>query len=134
MTEARRYTKTHEWIAPADAQGEWNVGITDFAQKEVTDVVFVELPKAGRSVPRGGEAAIIESVKAAFSIYAPVSGTIVAVNQDLDSDPGLLNRDPYGKGWIFRFKSVSPEEVHALMDEESYTRFLKDGGGHPEHG
>ncbi|AKS22644.1 MAG: Glycine cleavage system H protein [Leptospirillum sp. Group II 'C75'] len=134
MTEARRYTKTHEWIAPANVQGEWNVGITDFAQEEVTDVVFVELPKVGRSVPRGGEAAIIESVKAAFSIYAPVAGTIVAVNPDLDSDPGLLNRDPYGKGWIFRLKAVQPEEIPVLMDEGAYQKFLKEGGGHPEHG
>ncbi len=134
MTETRRYTRTHEWIAPANVQGEWNVGITDFAQKEVTDVVFVELPKVGRSVPRGGEAAIIESVKAAFSIYTPASGTIVAVNQDLESDPGLLNRDPYGRGWIFRFKATAPDEIGDLMDEGAYAKFLNDGGGHPEHG
>lgn len=82
----------------------------------------------------GGEAAIIESVKAAFSIYAPVAGTIVAVNPDLDSDPGLLNRDPYGKGWIFRLKAVQPEEIPVLMDEGAYQKFLKEGGGHPEHG
>ena len=134
MTETRRYTRTHEWIAPANVQGEWNVGITDFAQKEVTDVVFVELPKVGRSVPRGGEAAIFFNDTATTEIYTPASGTIVAVNQDLESDPGLLNRDPYGKGWIFRFKATAPDEIGDLMDEGAYAKFLNDGGGHPEHG
>jgi|UniRef100_A0A7C3LRX8 glycine cleavage system H protein len=134
MPENRRYTRTHEWMAPSDTPEQWNVGITDFAQKEVTDVVFVELPKVGRQVPRGGEAAIIESVKAAFSIYAPVGGTILGVNQELESDPGLLNRDPYGKGWIFRFRPDHSADVQSLMDGPAYETFLKEGGGHPEHG
>ncbi|MHB8422021.1 MAG: glycine cleavage system protein GcvH [Leptospirales bacterium] len=134
MGSARRYTKTHEWLAQSEDKESWNVGISDFAQQEVTDVVFVELPKVGRQVPRGGEAAIIESVKAAFSIYAPVSGTIAAVNHSLDGDPGLLNRDPYGEGWIFRIRPGDPAELDALMDDLAYEQFLSEGGGHPGHG
>lgn len=134
MLPARRYTQTHEWLVQSEDKESWNVGISDFAQQEVTDVVFVELPKIGRQVPRGGEAAIIESVKAAFSIYSPVSGTIVAVNHSLDGDPGLLNRDPYGEGWIFRVRPGDPAELDALMDERAYEKFLSEGGGHPGHG
>ncbi len=134
MPPARRYTKTHEWLVQSESPEAWNVGISDFAQQEVTDVVFVELPKVGRQVPRGGEAAIIESVKAAFSIYSPVGGTILAVNHALDGDPGLLNRDPYGQGWIFRIQPSDLSELDQLMDEHAYEQFLSEGGGHPEHG
>ncbi len=110
------------------------VGITDFAQKEVTDVVFVELPKMGKKIPRGGEIAIIESVKAAFSIYAPAGGEVVAVNHSLDGDPGLLNRDPYGHGWICQIRVNDPSELESLMDDKTYEAFLADGGGVPGHG
>ena len=134
MSPSRRYTKTHEWIAIEEGRMEGAVGITDFAQKEVTDVVFVELPKMGKKIPRGGEIAIIESVKAAFSIYAPAGGEVVAVNHSLDGDPGLLNRDPYGHGWICQIRVNDPSELESLMDDKTYEAFLADGGGVPGHG
>jgi glycine cleavage system H protein len=130
----KRYTQTHEWIGLNDDGTEGTVGITDFAQKEVTDVVFVELPKIGKKVPRGGETAIIESVKAAFSIYAPMGGEVIAGNQELDSNPALLNQDPLGRGWIFRLKLDNPGEYSSLMDEKAYNAYLSDGGGQPGHG
>lgn len=134
MSSSRLYTKTHEWIAFDEGRSEGAVGITDFAQKEVTDVVFVELPKIGKKAPRGGEIAIIESVKAAFSIYAPAGGEVVSVNNALDGDPGLLNRDPYGNGWICRMRVENLSELKDLMDEKAYEAFLADGGGLPGHG
>lgn len=134
MSSSRLYTKTHEWISVDEGRSEGTVGITDFAQKEVTDVVFVELPKIGKKAPRGGEVAIIESVKAAFSIYAPAGGEVVAVNNALDGDPGLLNRDPYGNGWICRMRVENLSEIKDLMDEKAYEAFLADGGGLPGHG
>jgi glycine cleavage system H protein len=134
VSSSRLYTKTHEWIAFDEGRSEGAVGITDFAQKEVTDVVFVELPKIGKKAPRGGEIAIIESVKAAFSIYAPAGGEVVSVNNALDGDPGLLNRDPYGNGWICRMRVENLSELKDLMDEKAYEAFLADGGGLPGHG
>src|SRR3954467_5503202 len=95
----RHYTKSHEWV-----RTEGNlayVGISDHAQKEVTDVVYVEVPKTGKAVKAGDEATTIESVKAAFSIYAPVSGTLVQANAELEKDPGLINQSAFDKGWIF---------------------------------
>jgi len=110
------------------------VGITDFAQKEITDVVFVELPKIGKKFPQGAEAAIIESVKAAFSIYAPMSGQIVSVNNEIEGDPALVNRDPYGAGWLFEISVDRSEEWKGLLDETGYQALLKSGtisgGGH----
>ena len=94
-----RYTKTHEWVR---RQGEkLIVGISDYAQHEISDVVFVELPHVGQQVEGGKATCIVESVKAAVDIYAPVSGTIKAINTTLESDPGLVNQEPYGKGWFF---------------------------------
>jgi glycine cleavage system H protein len=108
------------------------VGITDFAQKEITDVVFVELPKLGKKVPQGGETAIIESVKAAFSIYAPMGGEIVAVNSAIEGDPALVNRDPYRAGWLFEIKVEVPSEWNGLLDDKGYQTLLASGtgGGH----
>jgi len=116
-----RFAKTHEWI---NSSGQ--VGISDHAQKEVTDVVFVELPKVGREVKAKGATAVIESVKAAFDIYAPVSGTITKVNEALKNDPGLINKDPYGAGWLFEIKPVNPSEKDTLMTPEQYEKFLKE--------
>ncbi|MGC8499926.1 MAG: glycine cleavage system protein GcvH [Leptospirillia bacterium] len=129
MSSDRRYTPTHEWIEPADSAGCMKVGITDFAQKEITDVVFVELPKIGRKVEKGGEVAIIESVKAAFSIYAPLGGEVVAVNDRIESDPGLVNEDPYGEGWLFEMKVSDPALLKELPDEAAYKKLLVSGGG-----
>ncbi len=132
MSAERRYTPTHEWIQPFGDPSRMRVGITDFAQKEITDVVFVELPKPGKQVPQGAEAAIIESVKAAFSIYAPMGGEIVAVNNAIEGNPALVNRDPYGEGWLFEIKVDSSPEWNGLLDEKGYEALLASGtgGGH----
>jgi glycine cleavage system H protein len=126
----RRYTKSHEWIRPEGKIA--YVGISDHAQKEVTDVVYVEVPKTGKALKAGDEATTIESVKAAFSIYAPVSGTLVKANADLEKDPGLINQSPFEKGWIFAIEMSAPSEVEGLMTEEQYQEFLRspEAAGH----
>ncbi|MEN3942192.1 glycine cleavage system protein GcvH [Prosthecobacter sp. SYSU 5D2] len=112
-----RYRDSHEWVDPT--QDISPVGITDHAQAELTDVVFVDLPKLG-SVTAGQQVCVIESVKAASDIYAPVSGEIVEVNDALNAEPGLINTDPYGAGWIFKMKLSSPDEAASLMDAAAY--------------
>ena len=101
-----RYTKTHEWIRRSGDQTV--VGITDYAQHEISDVVFVELPHVGQKVEQGKGISVVESVKAAFDIYAPVSGTVKAINTTLESDPAIVNQDQYGKGWFFELTPVHP--------------------------
>ena len=122
-----KFSKTHEWLS-LDG-GLATVGITQHAQEEISDVVFVELPKSGRSVSQGEEIAVVESVKAAFSIYAPVSGVVTEVNDALAKDPGLLNRSPYGEGWILRLKAKTPAEAEQMMNQGQYDQWVK-GGGH----
>src|SRR4051812_2767450 len=122
---ARRYAKTHEWIRVDGNIG--TVGISDHAQHEVTDVVYVEVPKTGKTVKAGDEVTAIESVKAAFSIYAPVSGTVAKANAELEKDPGLNNKSPYDQGWMFAIEMTNPAEVSALMTEEQYQEFIKSG-------
>jgi glycine cleavage system H protein len=126
----RHYAKSHEWIRLEGSLG--YVGISDHAQKEVTDVVYVELPKVGKAVKAGEEATTMESVKAAFSIYAPVSGTVSKVNAILEGDPGLINRSPYDEGWMFALEVTNPAELSQLMTEEQYQTFLKspEASGH----
>ncbi len=111
-----RYRESHEWIDPQTGA----VGISDHAQHELTDVVFVELPKVGMHVVTGQQVAVVESVKAASDIYAPVSGEIVAINETLTDNPALLNTDPHVAGWIFKLKMTEPEELEALMDAVAY--------------
>lgn len=122
-----KFTKTHEWLR--SESGTATVGITDHAQREITDVVFVELPKIGKKVAQGEEVAVVESVKSAFSIYAPISGTVAKVNDALGKDPGLVNRSPYEGGWIFVLEPSNPSEVNALMNQGQYEEFVK-GGSH----
>lgn len=122
IPENLRYRDSHEWIDPT--QDPAPVGITDHAQAELTDVVFVDLPKVGTVVTAGQQVCVIESVKAASDIYAPVSGEIVEVNETLSNDPGLLNRDPFLGGWIFKIKSSNPAEADALMDAEAYRKHI----------
>lgn len=118
-----RYTKTHEW---AKKEGRTvTVGITDYAQKEISDVVFVEVPKAGQAVQAGKPAAVVESVKAAFDIYSPVSGKVTAVNHDIESDPGMVNQECYGKGWFFTVEMSAESEWDSLMTSEVYEKNLK---------
>lgn len=117
-----RYRESHEWADPT--QNPTPVGITDHAQAELTDVVFVDPPKVGAQVSAGQQVCVIESVKAASDIYAPVSGEIVEVNGALGSDPGLLNREPYAGGWIFKIKPSNPAEFDALMSAEAYGKHI----------
>ena len=110
------YAKSHEWLRLEKDSG--TVGITDHAQSELSDVVYVELPKIGRKVAAGEAIATVESVKAASDIYAPVSGEIIAANPVLSSDPGLVNREPYGQGWLFRLKPDQPKPSGLLSPAE----------------
>jgi len=112
------YTESHEW---AKREGDnVRIGITDHAQAELTDVVFVELPKMDREANAREAIAVVESVKAASDIYAPVKGTVVEVNKALESDPGLINREPFGQGWIFVLKVSNPDDLKQLKDAAAY--------------
>jgi glycine cleavage system H protein len=114
------YTESHEWIK---REGEnIRVGITDHAQSELTDVVYVELPKLERQVTAKEPIAVVESVKAASDIYAPVKGTVVEANKMLEADPGLINREPYGQGWIFILKTENPDDLKNLKDVAAYKK------------
>ena len=113
-----RFAKTHEWAFAAD--GLATVGISDYAQKEISDIVFVELPKAGAQVAQGKPCAVIESVKAAADFYAPVSGEVIAVNDAIVDNPALVNQAPHGDGWFFKIKMSKPAELEALMDFAAY--------------
>ncbi|HEX8645227.1 MAG TPA: glycine cleavage system protein GcvH [Allosphingosinicella sp.] len=115
------YTSEHEWIR-VDGD-EATVGVTDFAQGQLGDVVFVEVPEAGRQVTKGGEAAVVESVKAASDVYAPVSGEVTEANQAVVDEPSLVNSDPEGEGWFFRLRLSDPSELDGLMDAEGYKSF-----------
>ena len=113
-----RYAESHEWVR---VEGEnARVGITDHAQAELTDVVYVELPKVGAKATAKGQVAVVESVKAASDIYAPVSGTVIEVNKTLEGNPALVNTDAFGEGWIFVLKMESPDEVKQLKDAAAY--------------
>jgi glycine cleavage system H protein len=114
------YSKTHEWVKVEGNNA--RVGITDFAQHELTDVVFVELPKNGKEVKPGAQAAVIESVKTAVDVYSPVSGKVIEVNSALENDPGTINKDPYGKGWMFVVQMAKPEEAAAMMPAAEYEK------------
>lgn len=118
-----RYTKDHEYIRIEGDTG--TVGISDYAQSQLGDVVFVELPAIGKSVSKGGEAAVVESVKAASEVYAPVSGEVVAVNSDLEAAPGAVNEDPAGKGWFVKLKLTNAAELEGLMSEAEYQDYVK---------
>jgi len=121
--EASRYLKTHEWVHVAD--GVATVGISEHAQKEITDVIFIELPEIGRKVGKGESVAVVESVKAAFDIYAPVSGEVIEVNEELAQNPALVNQSPHDKGWFYRLKASAPAEAEELMNHAKYQDFLK---------
>jgi glycine cleavage system H protein len=117
-----RYTKDHEWIRlDGDVA---TVGITEHAQSQLGDIVYVELPEIGRKVEKGGDAAVVESVKAASDVYAPAGGEVVAVNQALDGAPGSINEEAEGKGWFFRLKLSAPDELNELMTDQQYKEFL----------
>ena len=118
-----RYSKDHEWVRrDGDIVA---IGITDYAQNQLGDVVYVELPAIGRKVEQGGEAAVVESVKAASEVYAPVSGEVVAVNELLSGEPGRVNADAMGEGLFFKLKLSDAKQLDALMDEAAYKKFVE---------
>lgn len=119
-----KYSDSHEWIDPADPSAA-PVGITDHAQEELTDVVYLELPEVGRQISKGEAIAVVESVKAANEIYAIVSGEVVAVNEALADDPSAVNTDPYGAGWMIKVMLTDESELDALMDAEAYREVLE---------
>ena len=118
------YTKEHEWVRVEGDSG--TVGITDFAQGQLGDIVFVEVPEAGRQVTKGGEAAVVESVKAASDVYAPVSGEVIEGNGALADEPSLVNSDPEGEGWFFKLRLSDPSQLEGLMDADAYRTFCAD--------
>jgi len=122
MTELR-FTKDHEWVRMED--GVATIGISDHAQNALGDVVFVDLPEVGREVAAGEACAVVESVKAASDVYAPITGRVVAVNDRLAEDPATINREPTGEGWFFRIEPANAAEIDALMDEAGYAAFLE---------
>ncbi|MGF1640615.1 MAG: glycine cleavage system protein GcvH [Rhodospirillales bacterium] len=117
-----RYTRDHEWVRVEDDIGV--VGITDHAQSQLGDIVFVELPEVGKRFDKGAEAAVVESVKAASEVYAPVSGEVVAVNDALADDPGRVNRDAMGDGWFFKIRLADAAELDGLMKSADYKDFV----------
>ncbi len=118
------YTKEHEWVR-VDGDSA-TVGITDFAQGQLGDVVFVEVPAAGRALSQGGEAAVVESVKAASDVYAPVSGTVTEGNQAVVDDPALVNTDPEGEGWFFKLTLSDTHQLNELMNADQYKAYCED--------
>ena len=125
--EDNRYAKSHEYVHVESDVG--TVGITDYAQKELGDVVFVELPQVGTQLEQGDELGSIESVKAVSELFAPISGEVVEVNEALSEKPELVNTDPYGDGWMVRIKLATPEEVGELMDAEEYEEYVEKEAG-----
>jgi len=118
-----RFTKDHEWVRIEGDQAV--VGITDYAQQQLGDVVFVELPEVGRAVEQGKDAAVVESVKAASEVYAPLDGTITETNPAIADEPAKVNTDPQGEGWFFKLKLAKPEQLDGLMDEAAYAAFTE---------
>jgi glycine cleavage system H protein len=120
-----KYAKSHEWVRVAGDVA--TVGITDHAQQELTDLVFVELPEVGRTIKAGDACAVVESVKTANDVYSPVSGVVTEANSLIVSDPALVNSDPYTAGWFFKLKLTSPDELGALLSADQYKAQI---GGH----
>ena len=120
-----KFTEDHEWIR-LEEDGAATVGITDYAQEQLGDVVYVELPEVGRELGKDDEAAVVESVKAASDIYCPVSGDIVEVNEALNDTPEIINDDPYGDGWLFTLHPTEAGEVESLMSAEAYAEIAEE--------
>ncbi len=119
---SRYFTQDHEWI---DVAGDIaTIGITDYAQGQLGDIVFAEVPAVGASLIKGGDAAVVESVKAASDVYAPVSGTVTEGNGALEAEPALINSDPEGEGWFFKLQLSDPSELDSLMDADAYQAFV----------
>ncbi|HKY93703.1 MAG TPA: glycine cleavage system protein GcvH [Kiloniellales bacterium] len=121
---ARKYSKDHEWVEVSGKTA--TVGITDFAQEQLGDVVFVELPEVGRTVAAHEQVAIVESVKAASEVYSPLSGRVAEANKAIVDDPAKVNADPFGAAWFFKLELSDPKELDALMDEAAYRAFAAE--------
>lgn len=121
----RRYSKEHEW-ALDHGDGTATVGITDYAQEMLTDIVFVELPPVGKKVEQGAPLAVVESVKSVSDVYAPIGGEVVAVNLPLENKPELINQDAFGEGWIVKLKMANPAELNSLMDAAAYEAMIRE--------
>jgi len=121
-----KFSNEHEWVDVED--GIATVGISDYAQEQLGDVVYVELPEVGQQIAREGQAAVVESVKAASEIYAPASGEVVEVNNALEDEPGLVNGDPTGGGWFFKLKLDDEAELAGLMDADAYQEYVEELG------
>ncbi|WP_211099700.1 glycine cleavage system protein GcvH [Azospirillum agricola] len=119
-----KYTKDHEWVRVEGEVG--TVGVSDFAQHQLGDVVFVELPDIGRTLEKGKEAAVVESVKAASDVFAPVSGEVIEVNHDLENEPARVNTGAQTEGWFFKLRLSDPSELDGLMDEAAYKAFVEE--------
>ncbi|MGF7172748.1 glycine cleavage system protein GcvH [Azospirillum doebereinerae] len=119
-----KYTKDHEWVRVEGDVG--TVGVSDFAQHQLGDVVFVELPDVGRTLEKGKEAAVVESVKAASDVFSPVSGEVIEVNHDLENEPARVNTGAQTEGWFFKLRLSNPSELDGLMDEAAYKAFVEE--------
>ncbi|ALS97551.1 glycine cleavage system protein GcvH [Lacimicrobium alkaliphilum] len=120
-----RYAASHEWVRP-EGDGTYTVGISEHAQELLGDMVFVELPDVGDTVAAGDDVAVAESVKAASDVYAPIGGEVVAINEELEDSPELVNSDPYGDGWLFRIKADDDSEFNELLDAEGYENSIDE--------
>jgi len=120
-----KYTPEHEWIRP-ESENKGKMGLTDYAQSQLGDVVFLDLPAPGTQVEQGKKMGEVESVKAVSDIFAPVSGRVLELNQTVIDEPGLVNKDPYGAGWLVRLELSKPSELDALMDSEKYDKFVAE--------
>ncbi|MCX7712942.1 MAG: glycine cleavage system protein GcvH [Chthoniobacterales bacterium] len=118
------YTETHEWVRIEDNIA--TIGITDHAQNQLSELVFAELPPPGKKILKGQSVAVVESVKAASDIYAPLSGQILESNSSLQTNPALINSDPYGEGWLFKILLTNPEEINSLLKPQNYLDLLKN--------
>jgi glycine cleavage system H protein len=127
-----RYTRDHEWIRLDGDVG--TVGISNYAQTQLGDIVFVELPEVGRKLAKGGEAAVVESVKAASDVYAPASGEVIEINDALEGTPAIVNEDAEGKGWFLRVKLANPGELEDLMTAEAYEQYVESISRAPPEG
>lgn len=125
VPEELKYTKTHEWVRRED-DGTVTIGITEHAQELLGDMVFVELPEGGRALASGEDCAVVESVKAASDIYAPVDGEVTEVNSALEDSPEIVNQDPYGDGWLFRMKPADEAEIDGLLDAAGYSAVVAE--------
>ena len=125
LPQGLSYVSSHEWIRN-EGDGIVTIGVTDFAQEQLGDVVFVELPDVGTQLTSEDEFGVIESVKAASDLFAPVSGEVIAINEQLDDDPELVNSDPYGDAWLLQVRLTHPEELEHLLDAEAYSQLCDD--------